>query len=130
MYHDLFINSSFHPFISWVVFFLFFFFAIMNNAAMDILVFVLTYAFHFLGTHIPRSGIVRSRSNSVFNFWGIVQLFSATVHQATSSPGVYELPTSHIFSNTCDYLFIILLLLLLFCHPNGYELAFCCGFDL
>ena len=49
----------------------------MNNTAVNIPVqaFVWTYVFSSL-RYVTKSGIARSYSNSMFNFWEVVQLFS------------------------------------------------------
>lgn len=121
--------TTIYPFISTSVHPLCYFhcFVIMNKAATDILVqvFVLKYAFNFLGIYLGVE-LLGHLVTLCLTFWETV-CFLPQVHHVTIPPAMPKV--SNLFTSPW-IIVIISFILLLFCHPNGCEVVSCCAFDL
>lgn len=96
-----------YPFINWYAFVLLTFFAVMNNAAMNILVQVFAGTYIFISlVYIPRSEISGSYCNTMFNILKTAKLFSKVATQFLIPPTIYE---GSIFSTVLLTLVIICL---------------------
>lgn len=102
--------------------------AIMNKAAMNILMQVLMYIHVLILGYTPRRGIASSFGNSMFNIWRSCQ----TSFQISCSSKSFYIPTRSYESSTFPTPSTTLVIICLFSysHPRGCEVLSHCGLDL
>uniref|UniRef100_A0A480ECQ2 Uncharacterized protein n=1 Tax=Sus scrofa TaxID=9823 RepID=A0A480ECQ2_PIG len=101
IYHILYIHSS----VDMMYLGCFYFLAMMNNTAMNILVQVSAWTYVFSSLkYIPRSGILGSYGNSVFYLVKNCQtVFQKWLYHFTSSPAVFQFLRKLTNIRNCHY---------------------------
>ena len=96
---------------------------------MAVQIFLQDFAFNF-GEYIPRFGIAGTCGNYVFNFCGVIILFSVTSVPFYTLNSTEEFQFLYILANICYFLYALLFLFSDSSHDNWYEVVPHCSFDL